>query len=286
MPILDSLFPIQHDRRDAKTGPLPGLISLISLDRSCLQSSSAITEDPCERLERIEQMAAYCRHEVRTSLAVVRSSLALLQRQVGACEASTRYIARGERNLDLIEDILEGISTTMSPQATACTEPAKPIRTDVLVAERVGDYRGLVYPRQYIREERSGGPLWVRVHPHHMFQMLDNLVANAVDHGDPDRPITIRALRKAGYVVIEVANLGSRLPVGLLDTLATPASLGACRVGTDRHNSKGLALVKVIATRYGGRLEAANLADADGVVFRVRIPAIESEDAGHSSTHR
>jgi sigma-B regulation protein RsbU (phosphoserine phosphatase) len=53
-------------------------------------------------------------------------------------------------------------------------------------------------------------------------QLLSNLLANAIKHGDPDSPVYIHAFSSKGNLEISVSNKGVPIPEDLHDYLFTP----------------------------------------------------------------
>lgn len=99
-------------------------------------------------------------------------------------------------------------------------------------------------------------------------QATDNLVRNAVNHGEPGTA-ALRLYVDGPDAVIEVENRGP--VVERPWELAEPFS----RARTSRGHGLGLALVKAIAEAHGGALElvACTAEEGGGLIARVRVPA-------------
>lgn len=105
-----------------------------------------------------------------------------------------------------------------------------------------------------------------------IYQMLANLVGNAVHHGEPLSPIELRIDGGETEVVIDVANQGEPIPQAAL-----PFIFDAFRKGRTVHPSRteglglGLFIVREIVRSHGGSIAVTSSA-SDGTTFRVRLP--------------
>lgn len=103
-----------------------------------------------------------------------------------------------------------------------------------------------------------------------------NLLDNALKYSPEDRPITLRACRSNGEVVVEVADQGPGLPPGaeakVFDKFYQAAP------GSHRGVGLGLSICRSIVEIHGGRMEAANRPEG-GAVFRFSLPLGENAPA-------
>jgi two-component system, OmpR family, sensor histidine kinase ChvG len=140
-----------------------------------------------------------------------------------------------------------------------------------VVGACVDGYRA-AYPQRRIDYVPPAQPLTVNGAPELVAQMLDKLVANAIEFATAD-PVTV-ALRPAiGSVELAVTDIGPLLPAEmegrLFDSMVSvrPATRAA-----EPHLGFGLYVVRLIAAFHGGSASAANLADQRGVVIAVTLP--------------
>jgi signal transduction histidine kinase len=104
-----------------------------------------------------------------------------------------------------------------------------------------------------------------------IYQLLANLVGNAVQHGEPRSAIDIRVDGGETEVLIEVANRGEPIPPAVL-----PFIFQAFRRVRTAHRSQsqglglGLFIANEIARLHGGSIAATS--DSEGTTFRVRLP--------------
>jgi signal transduction histidine kinase len=73
-------------------------------------------------------------------------------------------------------------------------------------------------------------------------QLLSNLLANALTHGDPEKPITVRAAVTGGRFELAVSNAGEPIPEGVVKDLFKPFVRASAKA-----NLEGLGLGLYIA---------------------------------------
>lgn len=229
-------------------------------------------------LERLGEYAAYQKamgsrlsHELRTPIAVVRTSLENLALAPLAAEARV-YIERAQEGIDRLGHILASMSE--ATRLEHLLREAERERFDLarVVAGCVEGYRG-VYPGRKFDLRLPEGPVHVIGAPELVAQMLDKLVANAVDFGRPDAPIVVRLAKSGLETTLTVANEGPPLPEEMRSRLfESMVSVRPARTGGAPHLGLGLYIVRLIAEFHGARTSASNREDVEGVVVKVSFP--------------
>ncbi|NCF52466.1 hypothetical protein GWP57_12710, partial [Gammaproteobacteria bacterium] len=124
------------------------------------------------------------------------------------------------------------------------------------------------YPARRFALESALATAPMRGAPELLIQMLDKLVANAIDFSADDDTITIGLQPNAGSLKLSVANPGPPLPERMRAQLFD--SMVSVRPGDDQHLGLGLYVAKLIAEGHGGAITATNT--DDGVAFTVLLP--------------
>jgi CheY-like chemotaxis protein/anti-sigma regulatory factor (Ser/Thr protein kinase) len=110
--------------------------------------------------------------------------------------------------------------------------------------------------------------------PDRLAQVLSNLIGNALQHGLPHGPVTIRVGDEGGDIVVEIGNQGV-IPGDLLPVLFDPFR-GRTQAHS-RHNSRGLGLglyiAQQIAQSHDGAVSVVSN-DVVGTVFTLRLPRV------------
>jgi signal transduction histidine kinase len=109
------------------------------------------------------------------------------------------------------------------------------------------------------------------VDPDRVSQILSNLIGNALQHGVPGMPVTVRVDGQAsGSVRVQVRNAG-RLPDSAHASLHRPFSSARPRIGSGGGNlGLGLHIVSYFVHAHGGTIEVDG--DRDQTTFIVTLP--------------
>jgi len=234
------------------------------------RSFSAMLAKLSQHHAYLESMASRLSHELRTPIAVVRSSLENLK----LAPADGRvYIERAEEGLRRLGTILTRMSEATRLEQGLASLEREPFDLAAVVAGCVEGYR-LAYPGQPFelglpreKANASGSPDLAA-------QLLDKVVANAVDFsaaGGRGRPIRISVAVADGLIELGVENKGPLLPEAMREKLfESMVSVRAERHGegtsAEPHLGLGLYIARLIAEFHGGEVRARNLASGEGVV--------------------
>ena len=235
------------------------------------RSFSTLLARLAQHHQYLESMASRLSHELRTPVAVVRSSLENLQLEALPPQAGT-YLERADAGLRRLTRILARMSeATRMEQALATTDPEH-FDLRAVVAECVQGYR-LAHPAQAFDADLPDGPVWVRGAADLAAQMLDKLVDNACDFARSGSAIQVRLAQTGPQAVLSVTNLGPPLPEALDGKLFDSLVSGRRGETTgEPHLGLGLYVARLIAGFHGGTLDARNLADGHGVCFTATLP--------------
>ena len=130
-----------------------------------------------------------------------------------------------------------------------------------------------MYPDQQFVFDIWDGPLIVEGVPEHLAQLLDKLVANAVEFSELDASIKLNLRIERNYALIEVINRGPSLPEQMQDRLFDPmVSVRTSQAGEDPHLGIGLYIARLITEFHRGEIEVRNLPLDDGVIVAARFP--------------
>jgi len=107
-------------------------------------------------------------------------------------------------------------------------------------------------------------------------QALSNLLNNALQHGDPDSPITVAARPDGPEVCLTVQNRGEPIPPQSLQVIFDPlvqlSTKSAAQLETPSTNlGLGLFIAREVALGHKGSLDATSDQE-NGTVFTMRLP--------------
>lgn len=237
----------------------------------------------------LESMASRLSHELRTPIAVVRSSLENLKLSPSAEEARV-YIDRAEEGLRRLGTILTRMSEATRLEQGLKASEREGFDLAAVVGACVDGYRA-AYPQQAFELKLPEEKAYTRGSADLAAQLLDKLVANAVDFsaesGRGAEPIRIVLGVASGCAELSVENKGPLLPEEMRGKLFQPlVSLRGKprgeradgdrrgeRAGGEPHLGLGLYIARLIAEFHGGEIRARNLASGEGVVVAATFRA-------------
>lgn len=236
------------------------------------RSFSAVLAKLAQHHGYLESLAGRLSHELRTPIAVVRSSLENLKLEQDPAQAQV-YLGRAEEGLSRLSKILTRMSEATRLEQSLRSETRERYDLAAVVTECVSGYR-LAYPQHSFELQPPDQLLRVDGSPDLLVQLLDKLVANAVDFGRTGTPVRIGLLRAGNDAQLVVANAGPPLPAEVQDRLFEAMISSRPDRGGPRndgpHLGLGLYIARLIAEFHGGTIAAAN--QADGVAVTVTLP--------------
>jgi len=216
----------------------------------------------------LEALAGRLSHELRTPVAVVRSSLENLH-GARTPEETLRYVARAEEGLERLGTILSRMTEASRLEQGLSTAERERFDAGAVVRGCVEGYR-LAYADRRFEFSVPPEPVLARGAADLFAQMLDKLVENAADFAPTGTAIRVSLGNDA---VLRVENDGPPLPDGIHDSLGgSMVSLRGERAGAAPHLGLGLYIARLIAEYHGGWLRAGNLPGDAGAVFEIVLP--------------
>jgi len=218
-----------------------------------------------------EHMASRLSHELRTPIAVVRSSLDNLKLSPLPDEARV-YMERAQQGLTRLTHILTRMTEATRLEQSVGEDERERFDLARVVAGCVDGYR-VAYPRHNLQLELPSGEVMFNGAPELIAQMLDKLVANAVEFSVEGTPIVVRLERDDAGLRLSVENEGPPLPDAMSGRLFdSMVSVRGDQRSDAPHLGLGLYIVRLIAEAHRGRAVAQNRDDGRGVVVSVTLP--------------
>jgi dedicated sortase system histidine kinase len=242
------------------------------------RSYSEILRRLAQYTDYLENLARRLNHELRTPIAVVRSSLDNLKSGALGPEEAV-YLDRAETGLNRLSAILSRMSEATRLEEIMRRSERELFDLDALVAGCSEGYRQAYAPRAVVYRG-PGRPVRISGVPDLIAQMLDKLVENANEHATRDTRIDVVLDERDDAVVLRVRNIGPRLPAGMEDQLFdSMVSVQSPQASAVPHLGLGLYIVKLIARFHHGDATAKNREDAPGVEIVVRLARYVSDPA-------
>lgn len=216
----------------------------------------------------LESFSQRLSHELKTPVAVVRSSLDNLRHPASEQERE-QYIQRAVQATDRLSHILQGMSEAARLEQSFDHAEKELFDLADVLQQTVAAYQSLD-PTHVIRYRGPDSECPCYGSPELLVQLLDKLVDNARDFTPPGGRIEVALKPRSSALELSVFNSGSQLPGQTADIFSPFISLREKGSSGEGHLGQGLLIVRLIAGHHGGGVHAVN--EADGVRFLVTLP--------------
>ena len=259
----DSREPIGLDR-------IPLLLSLLDqaalgLERTRLEGEMRDLAQIKERDRLRSALLSSVSHDLRTPLTSIMAAAEALPNDVAPALVGT---IRGEA--ERLNRFVANLLDMARVEAGALHLRREPVDLTDAVASAVHDTRRTLDGHPIRLEVAPDLPL-VQIDPQLFHHILINLLENAGRYAEPGTPVTIRAQRLPGRLLLSVLDEGPGLPPGQeAEMFETFRRLE----GSDQKGGTGLglAIVKGFAEAMGLSVEAANRETGRGARFSINFP--------------
>ena len=235
------------------------------------RSFSSIVERLSQYTSYLENMSSRLSHELRTPVTVVRSSI----ENLGATdnpEESQVYIKRAEEGISRLNLILTNMSEATRLEQMLQTSEKETIDLAEVVKGCVEGYR-LAYPLSQFTLDIGGYAIFVKGVPEYVAQLLDKLIANAVEFSHSGQPIVVDCRIARDQAVIRISNAGPYLPQEMKDRVfESMVSVRPHQKQSQPHLGMGLHIARLITDFHNGQIRADNREDVEGVTITVSVP--------------
>jgi PAS domain S-box-containing protein len=220
-----------------------------------------------------DQVMGILGHDLRSPLGAVLGIAGLMQLNdelpLKAREQLVQVERAAKRMREMIEALLDFTQTRFAGKL-----PVSPAPADLReICGRVVAELAAGNPCRKIDLE-SQGDACGRWDPGRIAQVISNLLANALTHGDPQAPVRLSIEGDTNDVALKVHNRGPAVAQDQIPVLFEPFRRGA---GADTRRVRGLGLglhiVKQIVTAHGGSISVHSSAD-EGTTFCVALPRV------------
>lgn len=223
-------------------------------------------DDAIETSMLREQFIAVLSHDVRTPLSTILNGINILGQVV---EPSTlpllETMRRSSKRISaLIDDVSDFARGRMGGGITLDLHSDR--HFEDTLGQVVEELRH-VYPRRNIEADIPSG-IDLRCDGQRMAQLLSNLLKNAIVHGSPSDPVSLRVLANTDFFEIAVSNAGPEIPAEILPHLFKPFWRNSTS-GTKRGLGLGLYIASEIARSHGGHLDVVSMRGRTTFTYRV-----------------
>jgi two-component system CheB/CheR fusion protein len=228
-----------------------------------------ITERSLHRLQ--DRFMVLAGHELRTPLTVLQGTSQVLLRSFAVEPASRaldeRALLQCRRLARLVEELLDATRL----QYGRYTLQREPVELQHLVAEAIEAIR-LTEPRQSIRFDASDMPLVIQADVGRLYQIVLNLLTNALTHAPTSERIDVRIWQGDHEAMLQVQDYGQGIPAADLPNLFERFY----QRNDQEHRSGGglglgLYITKQLVLAHEGHITVESV-EGQGTTFSVSLP--------------
>lgn len=232
-----------------------------------LKISEAALLDEQETAQLREQFIAVLGHDLRNPLNAISGGARLLQ-MMGVNETAVPVVAMVQKSAARMAGLIENVMDFARGRLGGGLSLVQAVETDLVgVLEQVINEARAGSPEREIHSEFNIDCAVICDGPR-IAQMLSNLVANALTHGEAGSPIWVQARTNDDQLELTVTNRGKPVSPEVIDRLFQPFF----RAG-ETHGRQGLGLGLYIsweiARAHEGSLEVASSPERTSFTFRM-----------------
>ena len=227
----------------------------------------------------LENMTSRLSHEFRTPVTVVRSSLdnlAMLKHD----EEAKVYMERAQEGIKRLNTILTNMSEATRLEHSLQSSEKELFDLTELLYGCVEGYRAAYF--EYLFEtDICQTELTINGVPENIAQLIDKVVANAVEFSRPEDAIKIMLSKAMGQAKLTIVNKGPVLSEEMQGRLfESMVSVREINNQTETHLGIGLYIARLIVEFHQGHITIENNIDQSGVVATIWLPIITQNKMG------
>lgn len=216
-----------------------------------------------------EQMIGIVSHDLRTPLTAIKMAASMLARNE-LDPKTLRTIGHishsAERAQRLVADLLD---FTLVQVGRGIAVTLEPVDLHKLIAECLEELELVFHGHQLIHESSGQGDF--SADSDRIYQLIGNLVANAIAYGATEGSVTVCSRFETDTIKLTVHNVGTPIPADLLDELFEPMIRGSHDNAGLRSIGLGLFIVREIVRAHGGSISVTSSL-AEGTTFTATLP--------------
>lgn len=236
--------------------------------RTVSKSFNQLLEKQQESLEREKQFVTDASHELRTPLAAIRGHVNLINRRgeqhPEVIPTSIAFIDRESKRMEIMVEQLLTLGRTENERTK--------IDFSRLVVQTIEEFQ-VMMPQKLDLEIEEGQS--ILANQEHVYQIVRNLIENAVKYTEKDGTITIRLKKQDAHVYFEVADTG----IGIADTEKQRVFDRFYRADQSRSSKIagsgiGLSIVRTLTLLYDGTIRVEDN-KPKGTRFILHFPLVK-----------
>jgi two-component system OmpR family sensor kinase len=262
-------LPLRADKR----GGGPEVEELRTAFNTMLEHIDHALAVRAEAEQRLRRFVADASHELRTPLMSVRGYADLFQyAAANAPEERDRHLARLRAEAARMGVLLDDLLLLARLDAAEVDAPLRVEETDLveLVREAAAAFR-VSHPQRPLTVTSGAASLKLRLDPHRIRQVLDNLLTNAAVHTPAGTRVSVAVALEADRAVVRVEDAGPGVPPADRERIFDRFYRVDKARSRDRGGSGlGLSVAGALVRAHGGTIGLS--CEAGSTVFTVTLP--------------
>ena len=234
----------------------------------------------------LENMSSRLSHELRTPIAVVRTSLETLAMQhqslsnnenidTTALSEENPYLTRAQRGVERLSLILTNMNEATRIEQILQNTDKNQFDIGEVINGCMQGYQLIYKDIEFTYTHIPQGKYQLVGSPEHIAQLLDKVIANAVEFCD-DKKVTVEFSHNALECSITINNNGEFLPEQMSEQLFdSMVSIRQKHNNEQPHLGLGLYIARLICQFHHGSIKALNNKLKQGVDVVIKLPLIK-----------
>lgn len=261
----------------ATTGLLVGSVESRAIQRELDAQCAVIRADEAENQRRwLDYLNGLLRHEVLNTANVIVGYASLLLEDDDLDDATRTQLETIHRQGENMTKVIRDVQVLI--EATSDITRFEPVNLSNALDGELDQLRDAY---ESVTVETSIPDDVTVVADELLPRIFSNLLRNAVEHNDSDRPeVRVNVERNDDTTTVQIADNGPGIPENERPTLFERGD------NTGAKHGLGLYLVRTLVERYGGAVELTETG-TDGSVFTVELPIADATpDSSHTDSGR
>ncbi|MEZ8188042.1 proteobacterial dedicated sortase system histidine kinase [Shewanella sp. 5S214] len=237
------------------------------------RSFSSIVSRLGQYTHYLENMSSRLSHELRTPVAVVRSSLEHLGLQQ-LDDQSQKYVNRAQEGVSRLHLILNNLSEATRLEASLTQAESCHFSLKKVISGCMQGYQ-ITYPDQVFTVHIEDKTLFCDGVPEYIAQLMDKLINNAIEFHEPASAITVSLTQYNKQAILKVSNIGPLLPKDMNSQIfESMVSIRPQGINGKPHLGLGLYIARLVTDFHHGTIKASNMIEngIEGVEICLTLP--------------